>query len=60
MVEQQRRRDSQGLLAECGFDAHYRVTVGDNLERIVGVLGQACSRADVVVVSGGMGRPRTT
>jgi nicotinamide-nucleotide amidase len=42
-------------LGETGFDAHYQVTVGDNLDRIVAVLGQACARSDVVVVSGGIG-----
>ncbi|MGA9746632.1 MAG: molybdopterin-binding protein [Nocardioides sp.] len=42
-------------LAAAGLDAHYRVTVGDNLERIVAVLATACERADVVVVTGGIG-----
>lgn len=42
-------------LAEVGFDAHHQVTVGDNLERIVDVLRTACERADVVVVTGGIG-----
>lgn len=44
-----------GRLAEAGFDAHYRVTVGDNLQRIAGVLRTAGERADVVVVTGGIG-----
>lgn len=42
-------------LAEAGYDAHHQVTVGDNLERIVDVLRTACDRADVVVVTGGIG-----
>ncbi len=42
-------------LAAAGLDAHYRVTVGDNLDRIAAVLGTACERADVVVVTGGIG-----
>jgi nicotinamide-nucleotide amidase len=42
-------------LGEWGYDAHFRVTVGDNHDRIVAVLRQACSRADVVVVTGGIG-----
>jgi nicotinamide-nucleotide amidase len=42
-------------LAETGFDAHFQVTVGDNLQRIADVLRTACARADVVVVTGGIG-----
>ena len=42
-------------LAEVGYDAHHQVTVGDNLERIIDVLRTACDRADVVIVTGGIG-----
>lgn len=42
-------------LAAAGLDAHFQVTVGDNLGRIVDVLRTACARADVVVVTGGIG-----
>jgi len=42
-------------LAAVGLDAHHQATVGDNLDRIVGVLRTACARADVVVVTGGIG-----
>jgi nicotinamide-nucleotide amidase len=42
-------------LADAGLDAHHQVTVGDNLHRIVDVLRSACDRADVVVVTGGIG-----
>lgn len=42
-------------LAAAGLDAHHQATVGDNLGRIVEVLRTACARADVVVVTGGIG-----
>lgn len=42
-------------LAAAGLDAHYRVTVGDNRNRIAAALATACDRADVVVVTGGIG-----
>lgn len=42
-------------LAGVGVDLHYRHTVGDNLERLCGVLRTAMSRADVVVLCGGLG-----
>jgi nicotinamide-nucleotide amidase len=42
-------------LAEDGFDVHHQVTVGDNLDRIVETIGTACSRADAVVITGGIG-----
>lgn len=42
-------------LAEEGFDAHYQVTVGDNLSRIVATLDQALARSDAVVITGGIG-----
>jgi nicotinamide-nucleotide amidase len=47
-----------GRLAETGLDAHHQVTVGDNLERIADVLRVAGQRADVVVVTGGIGPTR--
>jgi nicotinamide-nucleotide amidase len=43
------------ILAECGIGCRHRQTVGDNLDRIVKVLRQALSRADVVVCIGGLG-----
>ena len=43
------------ILAECGIGCRHRQTVGDNLDRIVEVLRQALSRADVVVCIGGLG-----
>ncbi len=42
-------------LAETGFDSHYQVVVGDNLEREAGVIRQAMQRADAVIVTGGIG-----
>lgn len=42
-------------LAESGFDAHYSVVVGDNLERIVSALSTALERADAVIMTGGIG-----
>ena len=42
-------------LAEIGVDVLHHQAVGDNLERIVDALGLAVSRADVVLVTGGLG-----
>ncbi|MGA7096677.1 MAG: competence/damage-inducible protein A [Acidimicrobiia bacterium] len=43
------------LLAERGFDAHYQQTVGDNLERIAAAIEIALSRADALIITGGIG-----
>ena len=42
-------------LAAIGVDVLHRQTVGDNVERIVEALGLGASRADVVLVTGGLG-----
>lgn len=42
-------------LAEIGVDVYRHVTVGDNLERLVNVLGEAAARTDAVIVTGGLG-----
>ena len=42
-------------LAEEGFDAHYQVTVGDNLDRLAAAIETAVHRADAVVLCGGIG-----
>ena len=42
-------------LAAIGVDVFHHQVVGDNLERIVEAIGTAASRADVVVVTGGLG-----
>ena len=42
-------------LAELGVDVLHHQVVGDNVERIVEALGLAAARADVVIVTGGLG-----
>lgn len=42
-------------LSELGYDAYFRQTVGDNHRRAVQALSLALERADVVLVSGGLG-----
>lgn len=42
-------------LALLGIDVYYQSTVGDNAERLAGVLRTALSRSDVVIASGGLG-----
>ncbi|MGQ0848154.1 MAG: competence/damage-inducible protein A, partial [Actinomycetota bacterium] len=42
-------------LAEHGFDAHFQTTVGDNLSRIGAAIRAALSRADAVIITGGIG-----
>lgn len=42
-------------LSALGIDCYYQSVVGDNEERLAGVLRQALSRADVVITSGGLG-----
>jgi nicotinamide-nucleotide amidase len=42
-------------LAEVGTDLFRKTTVGDNLERMVDVLGGALARADCVITGGGLG-----
>ena len=42
-------------LAEIGVDVLHHQVVGDNHERIVGALDLAVSRADAVIVTGGLG-----
>jgi nicotinamide-nucleotide amidase len=42
-------------LADEGFDAHYQVTVGDNLVRLSGAITTALARADAVILTGGVG-----
>jgi len=45
-------------LAECGIQTAFHTTVGDDAERMAEVLRTACRRADVVVVTGGLGPTR--
>jgi nicotinamide-nucleotide amidase len=42
-------------LAQEGFDAHFQVTVGDNVDRMVDTIARAVTRADAVIVTGGIG-----
>ena len=42
-------------LAEVGADLFRKTTVGDNLDRMVEVLGGAMARADCVITGGGLG-----
>ena len=42
-------------LARLGIDCYYRVTVGDNKDRIKASLKQAFDRSDIVLTSGGLG-----
>lgn len=42
-------------LADLGFDAHYQVIVGDNLARMERTIRTALNRADVVIITGGIG-----
>jgi nicotinamide-nucleotide amidase len=44
-----------GRLAEIGVDVHRHTTIGDNVGRLVAVLGEAAARADVVIATGGLG-----
>lgn len=48
------REISEGL-AETGLDVLHHQVVGDNVERIAEAIGLAMARADVVVVTGGLG-----
>jgi nicotinamide-nucleotide amidase len=43
------------ILADCGVSCTRRATVGDNWERLQGVLGEALGRVDLVVTIGGLG-----
>jgi nicotinamide-nucleotide amidase len=42
-------------LASIGVDVHYHVAVGDNLERMAGVIRTAVDRSDAIVITGGLG-----
>jgi nicotinamide-nucleotide amidase len=42
-------------LAALGVGVYHHTTVGDNRERIIAALGEAASRADLVITTGGLG-----
>lgn len=44
-----------GQLAALGFTVHYQTVVGDNVERLAGVLRTAKARSRLLVLSGGLG-----
>ena len=42
-------------LAKLGIDLYFQTTVGDNVERVKIAIDQACSRADLIIMTGGLG-----
>lgn len=42
-------------LSGLGIDTYYQTVVGDNAERLKGVIEQAVSRSNIVILSGGLG-----
>lgn len=42
-------------LAEVGVNLYYKTTVGDNIARVKEALTIACSRVDIVIITGGLG-----
>ena len=42
-------------LAEVGVNLYFKTTAGDNIERVKSVLETACKRADLVLITGGLG-----
>ena len=44
-----------GELSRIGVDMHHKQTVGDNLDRIADCIRAALDRADVLVITGGLG-----
>jgi nicotinamide-nucleotide amidase len=42
-------------LADVGVDVYFHTVVGDNLDRMAGVISTAVERSDVVVITGGLG-----
>ncbi|MCK8817769.1 competence/damage-inducible protein A [Natroniella sulfidigena] len=42
-------------LARIGIDLYYKQTVGDNKDRIVDILQQSLKRANLVIITGGLG-----
>ena len=47
-------------LASMGIDVYYQTVVGDNMERLKEALRLSSSRADIVLLSGGLGPHRMT
>lgn len=42
-------------LAGAGVNLYFKTTAGDNIERVVSVLSAACKRADLIIITGGLG-----
>ena len=42
-------------LALLGIDIHFTSSVGDNYDRLIGVLRQAWQRSDIIITTGGLG-----
>lgn len=42
-------------LAELGIDIYFQTTVGDNAQRLMEVVKTAMNRADIIIVTGGLG-----
>ncbi len=42
-------------LAGVGVNLYFKTTAGDNIERVKSVLETACSRADLIIITGGLG-----
>ena len=43
------------ILSTLGIDVYFHTTVGDNKERLASSINEAASRADIVIVTGGLG-----
>jgi nicotinamide-nucleotide amidase len=43
------------VLAESGIDLYRKVVVGDNLERVANAIREAADRADLILMTGGLG-----
>lgn len=42
-------------IASLGFNVLFQCTVGDNRSRLLAVLGDACKRSDILILTGGLG-----
>ena len=42
-------------LAEAGIDLFYKTSVGDNVPRLKSAIEAACARAEIVIITGGLG-----
>jgi len=47
--------DIGARLADAGLDHYHQAVVGDNRARMVEAIGLACSRADALIITGGIG-----